>query len=133
MVGMRTYVYDRWNDEWHTDSCEGDERQGGGGCTSSCPTRAAMLGFPVRCDLLDCCDEPHYHFDSLDQLRDWLTEPFREDGIPIDCMNLFRWGAAWDSAADAEGWIEAWDRENEAQAARDWIWERAAERAGVKL
>lgn len=129
----RTYWQDRTTDEWHSDSCEGDERQGGGGCARNCPTRAAMNGYPIRCDLLGCCDEGHYHFDTLDQLRDWLTDDYREDGIPIDCPEPWPLGGAWKDAADAEGWLDAWDRENEAQAARDWIWERAAQRAGVKL
>ena len=129
----RTYFQDPWSRDWHSTDCEGDERQGGGGCSTHCPSTALLQGYPIRCDLLGSCDEPHYHFETLDQLRDWLTDTFREDGVPIDCREPYPLHGSWKDADDAEGWLAQWDAQEERGAVAGMIWERAAERAGVKL
>lgn len=99
----------------HTADCEPE------GCSPGCPTRAEIAGFPLREDLAGRSDEPLYHFDTLDQLHDWLDSPFREDDVPIDCVKPLPLHSSWENAADAEGWLLDYEDEQDRQIAREWF------------
>ena len=82
-------------------------------------------------DPCSCCDTPGYHFDTLDQLRDWLSSPYREEGVPLDVTEFGTVGGAWDDAAEASEWLESYDRETEREVMRDWILEHSGARGRI--
>jgi hypothetical protein len=100
-------------------------------CAPGCHYNAEIEGFPLREDLAGNCDTAIYSFDSLDQLRDWLDSPFREDGIPIDCVEPLPLHGSWENAVDADGWLRVFDEECDREVAREWFLEHSGLRGRI--
>lgn len=90
-----------------------------------------------RCD---CCSEGpgglgFWHFDTLAQLRCWLDDPGREEGIDIDVADIpgIPFAMAFVSAGEAAAWLAEYDEQMAEELAMERELERRAERVGAKL